>query len=185
VSNPELIKGNFVAFLKAPNLEETFPDLKIMKNFDLAIKIKKAWLKGLISNFTYLSMINMLSGRSTVNFTSYSIFPHVITDFKSSPNKMKETRRMDCPIGTYGHDKKMLKIKYESMPVGFHFGVFYSHKNTTEYFLFRLLPFTQQHFNLHLGHMDSRARMFRNMESNFNLCASNFTSELIPELFYL
>ena len=62
----------------------------------------RQWVKGQLSNFDYLSIVNTYAQRSTLDLTQYPVFPWVITDYKSPVLDLKNPsvyRDLSLPIG--------------------------------------------------------------------------------------
>ena len=53
------------------------------------IEYTKEWVKGTMSNFDYLSILNLYAQRSTQDLTQYPVFPWVIQDYKSEVLDLK------------------------------------------------------------------------------------------------
>jgi hypothetical protein len=51
--------------------------------FFASFSFTQDWLKGRLSNFTYISLLNMLGGRSFDDVTQYPLFPWVLADLES------------------------------------------------------------------------------------------------------
>jgi hypothetical protein len=160
--------------------------VKVYEEDHMITKFRRVWVDGVVDNFTYLMLLNSMAGRSLKFYSSYFVFPHVIKNFSEFMNKKEESmRNLSLPIGLYGHTKENLEMKYSANTYEqFHYGVFFSHKNSTEYYLLRTMPYTQHHYDFHLGKMDSFDRMFKRFDKNFEICARDCFGEMIPENYY-
>jgi hypothetical protein len=159
----------------------------------------KRWMKGEISNFHYLMLVNTLAGRTFNDLTQYPIFPWVLADYKSEELDLTDPRSfrdfskpMGCQIAARESDFRERYKIFEEMAEpdqpSFHYGTHYSSAMIVTQYLIRLQPFVQSYLLLQGGTFDHADRLFSDIHKTW-LSASrdNMTDvrELIPEFFYL
>ena len=144
------------------------------------------WCKNRITNYDYLMLLNILSGRSLNDLSQYFIFPWIIKDFdKNNLNWLSKEiyRDLSQPIHVCGEDKERIINKYELLDdEKYHSGTFYSTHSFVCYFLIRQRPFTEIHLEIQGAKFDAPSRMFNSAEQLSNVCEKY--QELIPSLFY-
>jgi WD40 repeat protein len=155
--------------------------------------ITKLWVKGQISNFDYLMLLNSYAGRTYNDLSQYPVFPWIIQDYTSEKldlDNPKTYRNLSLPIGALVESKhEALKMRYEAnlapdIPA-FHYGSHYSSAGIVLYFLVRMEPYTTYFRILQGGKFDLPDRMFDSVAQTFdNLLHSNDFKELIPEFYY-
>ena len=89
------------------------------------------WTKNKISNFDYLMLLNVLSGRSLINLSQYFIFPRIFTNFNHNIlNWISSSIYRDLSYPIFACDPSMrkdIKDKYDLIEVDkYHSGTFYS-----------------------------------------------------------
>ncbi|KAH7063205.1 hypothetical protein B0J12DRAFT_641803 [Macrophomina phaseolina] len=159
----------------------------------------KKWLKGEISNFHYLMLVNTMAGRTFNDLTQYPVFPWVLADYTSEEldlNDPKTFRDLSKPMGAQTRQREAdFKERYQTFaemsdgtnPV-FHYGTHYSSAMIVTSYLIRLQPFVQSYLLLQGGSFDHADRLFDSIEKAWNSASrDNMTDvrELIPEFFYL
>ncbi|KAF2758334.1 beach-domain-containing protein [Pseudovirgaria hyperparasitica] len=159
----------------------------------------KRWLKGEISNFHYLMLVNTLAGRTFNDLTQYPVFPWVLADYTSEELDLtnpRSFRDLSKPMGCQSASREAeFRDRYQSFAeMGdhnappFHYGTHYSSAMIVTSYLIRLQPFVQSYLLLQGGSFDHADRMFYSIEKAW-LSASkdNMTDvrELTPEFFYL
>jgi hypothetical protein len=156
----------------------------------------KKWLRGEVSNFHYLMLLNTLAGRSFNDLTQYPVFPWVIADYTSEEldlTKPKSFRDLTKPVGCQTDDRRRAVIKrYDQLlEMGespYHYGTHYSSAMTVATYLMRLQPYCAAFLLIQGGAFDHADRMFYSIKgawesaSQFNLTD---VRELTPEFFYL
>ncbi|CAD8142500.1 unnamed protein product [Paramecium pentaurelia] len=155
----------------------------------------KKWVKGKLSNFEYLMLINKYSGRSFNDLNQYPIFPWVISDYKSRTidlNKRETYRDLEKMISTSNEERlKNCKIRAESLKQTqneyFLFGSHYSVAAQIINTLVRIEPFTTLSCELQDGKLDQPDRIFFSISNIWESCQNDNQDyrELIPEYFYL
>lgn len=159
----------------------------------------KKWMKGDISNFHYLMLVNTLAGRTFNDLTQYPVFPWVLADYTSEELDLTDPRTFrdfSRPMGCQTSSRESeFRERYQSFAeMGdhnappFHYGTHYSSAMIVTSYLIRLQPFVQSYLLLQGGSFDHADRLFYSIERAW-LSASrdNMTDvrELTPEFFYL
>lgn len=159
----------------------------------------RKWVKGELSNFHYLMIVNTMAGRTFNDLTQYPVFPWVIADYTSEELDLsdpKTYRDLTKPMGCQTPEKEAgFKERYQSFAeMGdhnsppFHYGTHYSSAMIVTSYLIRLQPFVQSYLLLQGGSFDHADRMFYSVAKAWESAAhQNMTDvrELIPEFFYL
>ena len=141
--------------------------VKILCHTDAAFlkQTMQLWMKGGISNFDYLLVLNSAAGRSFHDLSRYPVFPWVLNDYESSKldlknvslptniNKMghshsgsKIFRNLTKPIGALNEERlEQFKQRWTSMEdmedvASFLYGTHYSAPGYCLYYLVRLMP---------------------------------------------
>lgn len=164
-----------------------------------ALATTKRWIKGEMSNFQYLMLINTMAGRSFNDLTQYPVFPWVLADYTSkeldltNPNTFRDfSKPMGCqtPLREAEYKdryKQFAEMGDENAPP-FHYGTHYSSAMIVTSYLIRMQPFVQSYLLLQGGKFDHADRLFDSIERAW-LSASreNMTDvrELTPEFYYL
>ncbi|CAK73347.1 unnamed protein product (macronuclear) [Paramecium tetraurelia] len=161
----------------------------------LAKEYTKKWVKGKLSNFEYLMLINKYSGRSFNDLNQYPIFPWVIGDYTSKSidlTKRETYRDLEKMISASNEERlKNCKIRAESLRQTqneyFLFGSHYSVAAQIINTLVRLEPFTTLSCELQDGKLDQPDRIFFSVSNIWQSCQNDNQDyrELIPEYFYL
>ena len=159
----------------------------------------KKWVRGEMSNFQYLMLVNTMAGRTFNDLTQYPVFPWVLADYTSEElelNDPKTFRDFSKPMGCqtktreveYKDRFKQLAEMGDNSAPPFHYGTHYSSAMIVSSYLIRLQPFVQSYLLLQGGNFDHADRLFDSIEKAW-LSASrdNMTDvrELTPEFFYL
>ncbi|CAK75939.1 unnamed protein product (macronuclear) [Paramecium tetraurelia] len=154
----------------------------------------KKWLKGKITNFEYLMLINKYSGRSFNDLNQYPIFPWVISDYTSKKidlNNREQYRDLDKLISSQNKERlENIKTRAESLKQTqmeyFLFGSHYSVAAQIINTLVRIEPFTSLQCDLQDGKLDQADRIFFSIPNTWVSCQNDHQDfrELIPEYFY-
>ncbi|KAK3719916.1 Beige protein-like 1 [Vermiconidia calcicola] len=159
----------------------------------------RKWIKGEMSNFQYLMLVNTMAGRSFNDLTQYPVFPWVLADYTSDEldlDNPKSFRDFSKPMGcqTDAREQEYRERYKQFAEMGdhnappFHYGTHYSSAMIVSSYLIRLQPFVQSYLLLQGGSFDHADRLFDSIEKAW-LAASkdNMTDvrELTPEFFYL
>lgn len=173
-----------------------FTSVFAQKNFSPATR---RWMRGEISNFNYLMLINTMAGRTFNDLTQYPVFPWVLADYTSEDLDLTNPRAfrdLSKPMGCQNLDRQAeFRDRYQSFAeMGdensppFHYGTHYSSAMIVTSYLIRLQPFVHSYLLLQGGSFDHPDRLFYSVERAW-LSASrdNMTDvrELIPEFYYL
>lgn len=159
----------------------------------------KKWVRGEMSNFQYLMLVNTMAGRTFNDLTQYPVFPWVLADYTSDELDLtnpKTFRDFSKPMGCQTASKEAeYRDRYKQFAeMGdhnappFHYGTHYSSAMIVSSYLIRLQPFVQSYLLLQGGSFDHADRLFDSIEKTW-LSASRDTMsdvrELTPEFFYL
>ncbi|KDQ53971.1 hypothetical protein JAAARDRAFT_61057 [Jaapia argillacea MUCL 33604] len=155
---------------------------------------QRKWQAREISNFTYLSILNQLSGRTPADATQYPIFPWVLRDYLSSTLDLTSPdvfRDLTCPMGALTPARReAAEQRYLNLEgVGeqpFHYGTHFSSSMIVCHFLIRLSPFTHMFKTLQGGDWDLPDRLFSDICRAYDSASSDIRGdvrELIPEFF--
>lgn len=168
-------------------------------NHNISNPATRKWMKGEMSNFHYLMLVNTMAGRTFNDLTQYPIFPWVLADYSSEEldlNNPRAFRDLTQPMGCQSPEREAeFRERYRSFAdMGddtsppFHYGTHYSSAMIVTSYLIRLQPFVQSYLLLQGGSFDHPDRLFYSIEKAW-LSASrdNMTDvrELIPEFYYL
>ena len=157
------------------------------------------WLRGEISNFQYLMLVNTMAGRTFTDLTQYPVFPWVLRDYASNELDLDDIevyRDLTKPMGAQDVDREMAyaeryrafaEMQDPNTPP-FHYGTHYSSAMIVTSYLIRLEPFVRSYVLLQGGAFDYPDRLFDSLEKTW-LSASRDTvtdvRELTPEFYYL
>jgi beige protein homolog 1 len=159
----------------------------------------RKWVKGEMSNFAYLTLVNTMAGRTFNDLTQYPVFPWVLADYTSEELDLTDPRTfrdLSKPMGCQIPSREAeFRERYQAFTeMGdhnappFHYGTHYSSAMIVSSYLIRLQPFVQSYLLLQGGSFDHADRLFYSIERAW-LSASrdNMTDvrELTPEFFYL
>ena len=159
----------------------------------------RRWIKGEISNFHYLMLINTMAGRTFNDLTQYPVFPWVLADYASDELDLtnpKTFRDLSKPMGCQTPEREaeyrdryatFAEMGDHSFPA-FHYGTHYSSAMIVTSYLIRLEPFVKSYLLLQGGSFDHADRMFYSIEKAWKSASRiNMTDvrELTPEFFYL
>lgn len=159
----------------------------------------KKWVKGDMSNFQYLMLVNTMAGRTFNDLTQYPVFPWVLADYTSDELDLtdpKSFRDFAKPMGCqnalreaeYRERYKQFAEMGDHNAPPFHYGTHYSSAMIVTSYLIRLQPFVQSYLLLQGGVFDHADRLFDSIESAWvSASRDNMTDvrELTPEFFYL
>ncbi|KAJ5183037.1 Concanavalin A-like lectin/glucanase subgroup [Penicillium capsulatum] len=159
----------------------------------------RKWIRGEISNFHYLMLINTLAGRTFNDLTQYPVFPWVLADYTSEELDLtdpKTFRDLSKPMGCQTMDREAgFRERYSAFAeMGddnsppFHYGTHYSSAMIVSSYLIRLQPFVKSYLLLQGGTFDHADRLFYSIRKAWESASRGNMSdvrELIPEFFYL
>ncbi|KAF7293071.1 hypothetical protein MIND_01206500 [Mycena indigotica] len=155
---------------------------------------QRRWQAREISNFTYLSILNQISGRTPSDATQYPIFPWVLKDYTSATLDLTNPdsyRDLTKPMGALTDARReAAEMRYTNLEsVGenpFHYGTHFSSSMIVCHFLIRTAPFTNMFKTLQGGDWDLPDRLFVDIPRAYESAASDIRGdvrELIPEFF--
>ncbi|KAF5859341.1 hypothetical protein ETB97_002952 [Aspergillus alliaceus] len=159
----------------------------------------RKWVKGEISNFHYLMLINTLAGRTFNDLTQYPVFPWVLADYTSEELDLTNPqtfRDLSKPMGCQTPEREAeFRERYKAFAeMGaddsppFHYGTHYSSAMIVSSYLIRLQPFVKSYLLLQGGTFDHADRLFYSIAKAWESASRGNMSdvrELIPEFFYL
>ncbi|KAI9774489.1 MAG: hypothetical protein M1835_006031, partial [Candelina submexicana] len=159
----------------------------------------RKWVRGDISNFHYLMLINTLAGRTFNDLTQYPVFPWVLADYTSKQLDLSNPRTfrdLSKPMGAQNAMRESeFRERYQSFAEmgdhntpSFHYGTHYSSAMIVTSYLIRLQPFVQSYLLLQGGSFDHPDRLFYSIEKAWTSASrDNMTDvrELTPEFYYL
>ena len=159
----------------------------------------RKWMRGEISNFHYLMLVNTMAGRTFNDLTQYPVFPWVLADYTSEELDLTNPRTfrdLTKPMGCQDPGRQAdFKDRYQSFAeMGdersppFHYGTHYSSAMIVTSYLIRLQPFVYSYLLLQGGSFDHPDRLFYSVEKAWSSASrENMTDvrELIPEFYYL
>ncbi|KAL7271913.1 Beige protein-like 1 [Rhizina undulata] len=159
----------------------------------------RKWMKGEISNFHYLMLVNTMAGRTFNDLTQYPVFPWVLADYTSEELDLSNPRTFrdfSKPMGAQTPERQNeFRERYRAFEeIGdrhsppFHYGTHFSSAMIVCSYLIRLQPFVQSYLLLQGGQFDHADRLFYSIEKAWNSASKENTTdvrELIPEFFFL
>ncbi|KAH9965265.1 beach-domain-containing protein [Russula dissimulans] len=155
---------------------------------------QRRWQAREISNFTYLSILNQISGRTPSDATQYPVFPWVLQDYESENLDLSSKsffRDLTQPMGALTPARRdAAQSRYENLEsVGekpFHYGTHFSSSMIVCHYLIRLAPFTNMFKTLQGGDWDLPDRLFSNIQRAYSSASQDIRGdvrELVPEFF--
>ncbi|RJE24669.1 beige BEACH domain-containing protein [Aspergillus sclerotialis] len=159
----------------------------------------RKWVRGEISNFHYLMLVNTLAGRTFNDLTQYPVFPWVLADYTSEELDLtnpKTFRDLSKPMGCQTLERENeFRERYKAFAeMGddnappFHYGTHYSSAMIVTSYLIRLQPFVKSYLLMQGGTFDHADRLFYSVRKAWESASRGGMSdvrELIPEFFYL
>ncbi|KAF9014685.1 beach-domain-containing protein [Hymenopellis radicata] len=148
---------------------------------------QRKWQAREISNFTYLSILNQISGRTPSDATQYPVFPFATLRYTNTEHYSSLSR----PMGALTEARReAATVRYESLQSveekPFHYGTHFSSSMIVCHFLIRLAPFTNMFKTLQGGDWDLPDRLFSNIARAYDSAARDIRGdvrELIPEFY--
>ena len=163
---------------------------KITDTKEILDQAIEKWSNGFLNTYSYLMMLNTLSGRTYNNLAQYPIYPWILRDYFSKEIDLNESetyRDLSYPI--YAQDEETrenLKLKYESFEdneIKYHCGSHYSNCGFVCYYLIRVKPFSNIAAEIQGKCFDTPDRLFFNIQK-FYVVQEKY-QELIPDIFNL
>ncbi|KAJ3720550.1 hypothetical protein C8R42DRAFT_671005 [Lentinula raphanica] len=157
---------------------------------------QRRWQAREISNFTYLCVLNQVSGRTPSDATQYPVFPWVLQDYTSSTldlSNPQSFRDLTKPMGAQTPARQeAASTRYANLSSvdekPFHYGTHFSSSMIVCHFLIRMAPFTNMFKTLQGGDWDLPDRLFSDISRAYESAARDIRGdvrELIPEFFNL
>ena len=160
------------------------------------VRVCAAWRAGAISNFDFLSYLNLLAGRSTNDLSQWPVFPWVLADYESPTldlSKPATFRDLSKPIGALNPQRlATLRRRMEQMPrntategrsAPYLYGTHYSTPGYVLYWMVRSAP--AHMLRLQNGRFDAPDRLFCSVRDSWRSVLSNPADlkELVPEFY--
>ena len=150
------------------------------------------WTNGHLDTYSYLMILNTISGRTYSDIAQYPVFPWVLSNYSTKELDLtnpKSFRNFNYPI--YAQDEETrenLKNKYESFEEDqkdfkYHSGSHYSNAGFVCYYLIRIKPYSQLAAEVQGEFFDTTDRLFFNIDAFYKV--NEKYQELIPEVFHL
>ncbi|OHS97847.1 hypothetical protein TRFO_35883 [Tritrichomonas foetus] len=177
-------------------LQLSYPRIQTMKSpeFFEIHGICERWQKRQLSNFQYLMLLNIYSGRSFNKASMYPILPWVISDFTSEKLDLNDEnifRDLSKPVGCLGVERmKEIKKRVRDMEQFGQVSFLYSSYSTSPLcvylWLMRMEPFTTLHIQMQSGKFDHAARLFASVPDSYRMVTSHMNDfrELTPEFYF-
>ena len=163
---------------------------KILDIKDILEQATEKWSNGLIDTYSYLMILNTLSGRTYNDLAQYPVLPWILGNYSSDNIDLTESntfRDFNYPI--YAQDdetREILKDKYNSFEesdIKYHSGSHYSNPAFVCYYLIRVKPFSISASEIQGGCFDAPDRLFFDINNFYKVSAKY--QELIPDFFNL
>lgn len=167
-------------------------------NQSQSLPATRKWLKGEMSNFHYLMLVNTMAGRTFNDLTQYPVFPWVIADYTSTELDLsdpKTFRDLSKPMGCQTPEREAkFRERYRSFAEmgddrAFHYGTHYSSALIVSSYLIRLQPFVKAYLSVQGASFDHADRLFYSIAKAWDSAAKSANAadvrELIPEFYYL
>ena len=206
-NNSSTVKNENMIFIRNINLFIEKEKNKVQKHKNIKSKGKKAfckitdtkeileqalekWSNGFLNTYSYLMILNTLSGRTYNNLAQYPIYPWILKDYSSTEidlNEAETYRDLSYPI--YAQDEETranLTLKYESFEeneIKYHCGSHYSNCGFVCYYLIRVKPFSNIAAEIQGNCFDTPDRLFFNIQK-FYVVQEKY-QELVPDVFNL
>ena len=163
---------------------------KITDNKEILEQAIEKWSNGFLNTYSYIMILNTLSGRTYNNLAQYPVYPWILSDYSSKEIDLNESntyRDLSYPI--YAQDEETrenLTLKYESFEeneIKYHCGSHYSNCGFVCYYLIRVKPFSNIAAEIQGKCFDTPDRLFFNIQK-FYVVQEKY-QELIPDIFNL
>ncbi|OHS97641.1 hypothetical protein TRFO_09350 [Tritrichomonas foetus] len=178
-----------------PSINTKFIQTLNYESFFRSFNFAKDWTDGKISNFQYLMLLNIFSGRSFNDASQYPIFPWILSDYTSKTLNLNDAntfRDLSKPIGAVNSQRlsELQRKMKELESIGeqsYLYGSGPSNPLSVYLWLVRLEPFTTQHIEVQGGRFDYASRIFRSISDSYLFASTNHNDyrELVPEFFFL
>jgi hypothetical protein len=175
----------------------TLPNLAILQTNpakDCISAFTERWREGQLSNYEYLILVNLLSGRSFNDLSQYPIFPWVLSNYESETLDLNDSanfRDLSSPLGALNQSRwdKIAMTLAELPPTDpDKYSFFRQHYSNPFYvclYLIRIEPFTSIHIALCDKKFDKADRLFYSIARSYAAVTGALADfrELIPEFF--
>ena len=184
-------KQNFYKNIFKKNVKKTKYCLATITDVnEILDKSFDKWTNGHLDTYSYLMILNTISGRTYNDIAQYPVYPWIIQNYTSNVldlNNSETYRDFLYPI--YAQDdetRENLKHKYdcfeeEQKEFRYHSGSHYSNAGFVCYYLIRIKPYSQLAAEVQGEYFDTTDRLFFNIESFYKV--SEKYQELIPDFF--
>ena len=172
------------------NKKVKFSLASIMDINEIIEKSYDKWTNGHLDTYSYLMILNTISGRTYNDIAQYPVYPWVLSNYSSKYldlNDSKSYRDFLYPIYAQDNEtRENLKTKYDNLEddqkeFKYHSGSHYSNAGFVCYYLIRIKPFSQLAAEVQGEFFDTTDRLFFNIESFYKV--SEKYQELIPDAF--
>ena len=161
----------------------------ILDSKSILQKSYEQWTSGHISTYSYLMILNTLSGRTYNDLAQYPIYPWILSDYCSEEidfNNSNIYRDFNYPIYAQNEQARdNLELKYENFDdlsgFKYHSGSHYSNAGFVCYYLIRIKPFSISTAEIQGEYFDTTDRLFYNIGNLWKV--NEKYQELIPDIF--
>ncbi|CAD8169760.1 unnamed protein product [Paramecium octaurelia] len=151
---------------------------------------QEKWVEGQLSNFHYLMLVNIFSGRTCNDLSQYFVFPWVIQNYKSNKIAFSSIegsdtlRDLKLPIGAIVQNPEQIIKDYKEREITSSNGNYqhkhhYSNAQTVLKYLIRLNP------SKLIEEISMSDRLFSSIENLWDNSIKYDNKELIPEFYYM
>ena len=177
-----------------PSINPECLQLRMFPQFVEGIELSKRWCNREITNFQFLMLLNLFSGRSFNDLAIYPYFPWIIRDYESTTLDIENPqtfRDLSRPIGAIDEERRQDLLDHarelERMKqTPFLYSSCASNSLSVCLYLLRVEPFTSQHIAIQGGKFDHATRVFKSVGATYKMVTTltNDYRELVPEFFY-
>ena len=162
----------------------------IMDISEIIEKSYEKWTNGHLDTFSYIMILNTISGRTYNDIAQYPVYPWVLSNYHSKELDLNDSvsyRDFLYPIFAQDSEtRENLKLKYESFEEDqkefkYHSGSHYSNAGFVCYYLIRIKPFSQLAAEVQGEFFDTTDRLFFNIGAFYRV--SEKYQELIPDIY--
>ena len=134
---------------KQKNSNKNKNNCKIVDLKEILEQATEKWSNGFIDTYSYIMILNTLSGRTFNDLAQYPVYPWILNDYSSDIIDLKDSntyRDFSYPI--YAQDeesRELLKDKYNSFEekeLKYHSGSHFSNSAFVCYYLVRIKPYS-------------------------------------------
>jgi hypothetical protein len=158
-----------------------------------------SWVRGELSNFQYLMLVNTMGGRTSTDLSQYPVFPWVLRDYTSEKLDLSDAlvyRDLTKPMGAQSPEREATyRDRYnafaemnDSETPAFHYGTHYSSAMIVTSYLIRLEPFVRSYILQQGGAFDYPDRLFDSIGRTWLSASAETVSdvrELTPEFYFM